>query len=129
MIFRPITPCCRGGLERFVDWAKPEFRGKAALAAQKQAGVTKHFCTLIVDAGDFDPPYMSTIWHDGVIVGETTSGYFGHRVGACIALGMLRADLNVPGTSVEVEIFGTRCPATVQADAPLWDAKNERIRA
>jgi dimethylglycine dehydrogenase len=119
----------QGGLERFVDWTKPEFRGKAALAAEKQAGVTKQFCTLAVDAGDCDPPYMSTIWHQGVIVGETTSGYYGHRVGACIALGMLRADLNVPGALLEVEIFGQRYPAVVQADAPLWDARNERIRA
>ena len=76
-----------------------------------------------------DPPYMSTIWADGIVVGETTSGYFGHRVGKCIALGMLRADLNILGGAVEVEIFGTRYPAIVQADAPLWDAKNERIRA
>ena len=119
----------QGGLERFVDWAKPEFRGKAALAAQKQAGVTKQFVTLTLDSETFDPPYMSTIWHDGVVVGETTSGYFGHRVGACIALGMLRADLSVPGVAVEVEIFGQRYPAVVQEDGPLWDAKSERIRA
>ena len=119
----------QGGLERFVDWSKPEFRGKAALAAQKQTGVLKRFCTLVVDAGDCDPPYMSAIWKDGQIVGETTSGYYGHRVEACVALGMLRADLNVAGTAVEVEIFGAKYPAVVQADAPLWDAKNQRIRA
>ncbi len=119
----------QGGLERFVDWTKPDFRGKAALAAEKQAGVAKRFVTLTIDAGDCDPPYMSTIWHNGQVVGETTSGYFGHRVGKVIALGMLRADLNVAGTAVEVEIFGTRYPAVVQEDAPLWDAKNERLRA
>ena len=119
----------QGGLERFVDWAKPAFRGKAALAAEKQAGVSKSFATLVIAAGEQDPPYMSTIWHDGRVVGETTSGYFGHRVGACIALGMLRTDLNVAGTAVEVEIFGTRFAAVVQADAPLWDPTNARIRA
>jgi dimethylglycine dehydrogenase len=118
----------QGGLERFVDWAKPDFRGRAALAAEKQAGVSKQFVTLVVEAGDCDPPYMSTIWHEGAVVGETTSGYFGHRVGACIALGMLRADLAVAGTAVEVEIFGQRFAATVQQDAPLWDATNARLR-
>ena len=92
-------------------------------------GLTKRFATLVIDAGDQDPPYMATIWKDGAIVGELTSGYFGHRVGACIGLGMLKAGLNVPGTKVEVEIFGVRYPAVVQADQPLWDAKNERIRA
>ncbi|MFZ1469909.1 MAG: FAD-dependent oxidoreductase [Paracoccaceae bacterium] len=119
----------QGGLERFVDWTKPEFRGRAALEAEKQRGVTKRFCTLLIEAGDQDPPYMSTIWADGKVVGELTSGYYGHRVGACIGLGMLQADLNVAGQAVEVEIFGTRYRAVVQADQPLWDAKNERIRA
>ncbi|MBM3614340.1 MAG: FAD-dependent oxidoreductase [Alphaproteobacteria bacterium] len=119
----------QGGLERFVDWSKPEFRGKAALEAEKQRGVTKRFCTLVIEAGDQDPPYMSTIWHEGKVVGELTSGYYGHRVGACIGLGMLKAEVNVPGTKLQVEIFGTLYPATVQEDAPLWDAKNELIRA
>ena len=119
----------QGGLERFVDWTKPTFRGRAALEAELQRGVDKRFCTLVIAAGDCDPPYMSTIWQGGAIVGEVTSGYYGHRVGECIGLGMLKAAVNVPGTAVEVEIFGTRYPALVQEDAPLWDPKNERIRA
>ena len=118
----------QGGLERFVDFTKPAFRGRGALLAEKQAGVAKRFVTLVVEAGDCDPPYMSTLWHEGRVVGETTSGYFGHRVGACIALGMLRADLCAPGTRIEVEIFGERFAAVVQEDAPLWDAGNLRIR-
>ena len=119
----------QGGLDRFVDWAKPDFRGKAALEAEKQRGVSKRFCTLVIEAGEQDPPYMSTIWHNGQVVGELTSGYYGHRVAACIGLGMLKSEVNVAGTAVEVEIFGTRYPAVVQEDQPLWDAKNERIRA
>ncbi|WP_112309269.1 GcvT family protein [Pseudogemmobacter bohemicus] len=119
----------QGGLERFVDWGKAEFRGRAALEAEKQAGVAKRFATLVIEAGAFDPPYMSTIWKGEQVVGELTSGYFGHRVGKCIGLGMLRADLNVPGEALEVEIFGARFAAVVQADEPLWDAKNARIRA
>jgi hypothetical protein len=110
----------QGGLDRFIDWDH-DFRGRAALQAERQRGVSKRFVTLIVEAGEHDPPYMSTLWHDGQVVGETTSGYWGHRVDACIALGMLRADLAVPGTELEVEIFGQRFPATVQPDGPLWD--------
>jgi dimethylglycine dehydrogenase len=118
----------QGGLERFIDWGK-DFRGKAALLAEKQAGVARRFVTLTVDSPDLDPPYMSTLWHGGQVVGEVTTGAWGHRVGACVALGILRADLAVPGTGIEVEIFGTRYPATVQPDAPLWDPRNERLRA
>lgn len=119
----------QGGLERFVKWDKPEFKGKAALQNEKQQGVSKRFVTLVVDAGEHDAPYMSTLWHHGKIVGETTSGGFGYRVDKSIALGMIRADLAVPGTKVHVEIFGENFPAVVQEDQPLWDPKNERLRS
>jgi dimethylglycine dehydrogenase len=119
-----------GGLERFIKFDKPQdFPGKAALLAEKQRGVKKRFVTLVVDAGDCDAPYMSTIWHGGQVVGETTSGDWGYRVNASVALGMVRADLAVAGTRVQVEIYGERRPAVVQPDGPLWDPKNERIRA
>ena len=119
-----------GGLERFVRFDKPhEFTGKAALLAEKQRGRAKGFVTLIVEGGDADAPYMSTIWHDGKVVGETTSGAWGYRVNASIALGVVRADLAVPGTELEVEIYGERCRAVVQEDQPLWDPENARLRA
>jgi dimethylglycine dehydrogenase len=119
----------QGGLERFVKWEKPEFRGKAALLGEKQQGVKKHFVTLVVEAREHDAPYMSTLWHDGKIVGETTSGGFGYRVDKSIALGMIRVDLAKPGTRVDVEIFGENFPAVVQEDKPLWDPQNARLRA
>ena len=119
-----------GGLERFVKFDKPQgFTGKAALLAEKQQGRTKAFSTLVIEAGDADAPYMSTIWHDGQIVGETTSGAWGYRVNASVALAMIRTDLAEPGTELEVEIYGERCKAVVQPDQPLWDPENERLRA
>ena len=118
------------GLERWVKLDKPqEFTGKAALIAQKAEGVKKQFVTMIVEAGDQDAPYMSTVYHDGKVVGETTSGDWGYRVDASIALGTIRADLAVEGTELEVNIFGRMCKAIVQADRPLWDPENERLRA
>ncbi|WP_069301224.1 GcvT family protein [Neptunicoccus sediminis] len=119
-----------GGLERFVKLDKPfDFTGKAAIQSEKQQGRKKAFVTLIVEAGEADAPYMSTLWHDGQVVGETTSGDWGYRVNASVALGMVRADLAEPGTELEVEIYGERFKALVQKDAPLWDPQNERLRA
>jgi len=119
-----------GGLERFVKFDKPQdFTGKAALLAEKQRGRKKAFVTLRIEAGDADAPYMSTIWHDGRIVGETTSGAWGYRVNASVALAMLRADLAETGRELEVEIYGERRKATVQSDQPFWDPENERLRA
>ncbi|MEY8842538.1 FAD-dependent oxidoreductase [Cribrihabitans sp. XS_ASV171] len=119
-----------GGLDRFVKLDKPQdFPGKQALMAEKQRGPAKRFVTLTVDAGEADAPYMSCIWHEDRIVGETTSGAWGYRVGSSIALGMVRADLAHPGTELTVEIYGRKCPATVQPDRPLWDPENERLKA
>ncbi len=119
-----------GGLGRFVKLDKPQdFPGKAAIQAEKQQGVKKSFVTLVVDAGDADAPYMSCIWKDGEIIGETTSGGWGYRVNASVALGMIKAEHATPGTELEVEIYGTKCRAVVQEDQPLWDPANERLRA
>ncbi|MEM9048589.1 MAG: FAD-dependent oxidoreductase [Pseudomonadota bacterium] len=118
------------GLDRFIRFDKPHaFRGKAALLSQKQQGLAKRFVTLKVDANGADAPYMSTLWHDGVVVGETTSGAWGYRVEASLALGMLRADLVEAGREIEVEIYGERRAAIVQPDGPVWDPKNARLRA
>ena len=119
-----------GGLARFVKLDKQQdFPGKTALQNEKQQGSSKVFVTLTLDATEMDAPYMSTILYNGDVVGETTSGGFGYRVGKSIALGILRTDLAVEGTEVEVEIFGQRCKAVVQADQPLWDPENERLRS
>ena len=118
----------QGGLERFVKWEKDAFRGKAAMENEKQQGVTKRFVTLVVEAGECDAPYMSTLWKDGEIIGETTSGGFGYRVNKSIALGMVKEEFSKPDTKMEVEIYGERYKAIVQEDKPLWDDKNERLR-
>ena len=119
-----------GGLERFVKLDKPQdFPGKAAILNEKQQGVKKSFVTLTVDAGDCDAPYMSCIWQGDQIVGETTSGAWGYRVGKSIALGMIKAELANPGTELEVEIYGQKCRAVVQQDQPLWDPRTSGLRA
>ncbi len=53
----------------------------------------------------------------------------GDRTYRCIAWGMVRANLVVVGTEVEVDVYGRRHKAIVQEDAPLWDPSNERIKA
>ena len=119
-----------GGLERFVRLNKEQdFPGKQALLSEKQQGSKKGFVTMVVDAGDADAPYMSTVWKGDEVVGETTSGNWGYRVNKSIALGTVRADCTQPGTELEVEIYGQRCRAVVQPDQPLWDPENERLRA
>lgn len=117
------------GLARFVRWDKPEFTGKAALLAERERDPRRRFAILTIDdPGPCDAPYMSTVWHNGTIVGETLSGGWGHRVDRSIALAVIRADLAIEGSAVEVEIFGERYRAAVHGDRPLWDPHNERLK-
>ncbi|MEO0762039.1 MAG: glycine cleavage T C-terminal barrel domain-containing protein, partial [Pseudomonadota bacterium] len=119
-----------GGLERFVRFDKEaDFPGRAALMAEKQRGSSKRFATMTVEGNGYDAPYMSTVWKGDEVVGETTSAGWGYRVGAQVALGMVRADCAMPGAQLEIEIFGTRHTATVRGDGALWDPENARIRA
>ena len=52
----------QAGLDRFIHWDKPDFVGKQALLAERERGPSKRFVTLVVEAGDCDAPYMSTLW-------------------------------------------------------------------
>jgi dimethylglycine dehydrogenase len=119
----------QAGLERFMDWTKPDFKGKAALMAERESGLERRFATLLVAAGDCDAPYMSTVWQGDRVVGETTSGGWGHRIERSIALAVVSSHLAAPGTRLEVEIFGERLAAEVQPEGPLWDPDNARLRA
>ncbi len=118
------------GLDRFVNFEKEQdFPGRNAILIEKQKGSKKQAVTLILENSDYDAPYMSTLWKDGQIVGEVTSGAWGYRVGASIALGMLKMDLAFAGSKVEIDIYGQRVIATVQSRKPLWDPQNERLMA
>lgn len=117
-----------GGLDRFVRLDKPDFIGKAALQAEKQAGSTELFTPLIVEAGDEDAPYLATVWKDGERVGLVTSGGYGCRIEKSIALATIRADLVKEGTEVDIRIFGDMRKAVVAAE-PLYDPDNARIKS
>ena len=118
------------GLDRFLRFDKShDFPGKAALLVEKQEGVKKKAVTLVLDASDFDAPYMSTVWKDNEIVGEITSGCWGYRVNKAVALAIIRSDLTVPGEEIEVDVFGQRIKAIVQDTQSIWDPQNKRIKA
>ena len=125
------------GLGFVVGWDKPGgFIGRDALLKQKEAGpLPKRMVALALEDDSEAAPMMyheEPIYRDGVIVGNTTSGAWGHRVGKSLALGYVR---NAGGVTKdwlaagkwEVEIAWKRYPARVQFQ-PFYDPKNERIR-
>ena len=119
----------QAGLERFIDWDKPEFIGRQALLNEKQAGSTKIFSQLTYEADDFDPPYMSLVMDGDEIVGEVTSACRGYRSEKNIALVMIKPEANIEGKELSIRIFGKAQKALVAGAASVWDPKNERLRA
>ena len=118
------------GLDRFVKLERnDDFLGKDALIAQRDEGLDKRFAMMTIDIGDYDAPYMSTVWKGDELVGEITSGAMGYRCNKFVALSVLRTDCLEPGTNLEVEVFGDRRAAIVTGDEAAWDPQNERLRA
>ena len=116
------------GLDRFVSLKKPGFVGKEALLAWQARGFSNAAVTLEVhNITDADARGSEPIYFEEELVGRTTSGGYGWRVGKSLALGMVRPDLAVVGMEVEIAILGEMHAATVVADSP-FDPGNAVLR-
>jgi dimethylglycine dehydrogenase len=118
------------GLDRFVRLDKEvDFIGKQALAAWQQRGFANRFVTLEVHGVvDADARGSEAIYSNGEMVGRATSGGYGFRLGKSLALGLVRPDLAVPGTELEIEILAERRAATVLEESP-YDPENKALRS
>ena len=116
-------------LDRFVDVTKPDFVGKAALAAEHARGAAQRFVPLIFDEdGDAEAPYCAQVFDGETNAGLTTSGVWSYTLKKSVALAYVKADKATPGTKLQVNVLGTMRSATVHAE-PLYDPKNQRLRA
>jgi 4-methylaminobutanoate oxidase (formaldehyde-forming) len=125
------------GLGFGVAWDKPGgFIGREALLKQREIKVLpKRMVAIALEDTSSTCPMMyheEPVYRNGVIVGSTTSGAFGHRVGRSLALAYVRneggvsADWLASGTW-EVELAWKKHAAKVQF-APFYDPKGERIK-
>ena len=105
-----ITPL-QAGLGWVVGWKKPTFRGRAALEAERDAGVTRRLTGLTVE-GRRPPRAGCDVLVGSDVIGEVTSGNFSPVLGHGIAMAFLPPDL-VEGTSVDIDVRGKRLAATV----------------
>ncbi|HMK84676.1 MAG TPA: FAD-dependent oxidoreductase [Steroidobacteraceae bacterium] len=125
--YRPIYGPFEAGLGRFVDFRKDDFIGRAAAAEEKEKGGALRLLAFRVAARDADAIGDEPIWHRGKAVGWVTSGAYGHRVGASLALGYVPATLVGENDGFEIEIIGERCQATRLA-APAFDPSGALMR-
>lgn len=88
------------------------FVGADALRRQKQEGLRRRLCGLVLE-GRAIARSGSVVRHGGRPVGAVTSGTFGPWVERSIALAYVSPDVATPGTQVEVEVRGRPVPAQV----------------
>jgi len=105
-----ITPL-NAGLGWVVSWTKGDFRGRAALEAQRTAGVDPVLVGLSVD-GRRPPRSHQPVLQNGVRVGETSSGNFSPVLGHGIALAFVAPSV-VIGDVVQIDARGSLLEAVV----------------
>jgi dimethylglycine dehydrogenase len=125
--YRPIYGPFEAGLDRFVDFKKSEFIGRAAAAEEKGKGAALRMVTFQVDAVDADAIGDEPILHEGKTVGWVTSGAFGHRVNQSLALGYVQAAVAESSAGFEIEIIGERREAHRLAGA-AFDTAGKLMR-
>ena len=116
------------GLDRFIDFSKPDFIGRAAALAEKEKGPSQILMTFAVDATDADAAGYEPIWRGEKMVGFVTSGGYGHRVGTSIAMGYVDAEEAGHADGFEISILGDRRAARPVREA-LYDPTNALARA
>jgi aminomethyltransferase len=107
-----ITPL-QAGLGWVVGWDKGDFRGRAALEAERDRGVGRRLVGLATE-GRQPPREGAEVLADGVAVGAVTSGNFSPMLEHGIALALVDATTDAdPGGTVTLEQRGRTRDATV----------------
>lgn len=124
------------GLGFAVAWDKPGgFKGREALIAKRETGpVRRRLVQVRLDEADAPMLHHNEpIWRGGRIVGEITSGAWGHTVGASLGMGYVTCPEGVTAEwlaaePLQVEVAWARYRATAQL-APWLDPRSERVKA
>ena len=112
---------------------KGGFIGRDALLKQKESKVLKR--RLVQFALDDPQPLLyhnEPIWCGDIIVGDLTSGMYGHTIGTCLGMGYVSCEEGVSkefleSNRFEIEVAGERYPARPSLRA-FYDPKSERVR-
>ena len=107
-----ITPL-QAGLDWVVGWQKDDFRGRAALLREREAGVTRRLRGLRFEGRQ--PAHAGApVTGRNMALGAVTSGNFSPTLGQAIALALLDVGTEI-GDSVEVEVRDRQLEAMVVA--------------
>ena len=121
------------GLGFAVKWDKPGgFVGREALEERRNAPLSRRLVQFLLEDPEPMLYHEEPIWRDGVRVGRTTSGMYGHTLGGSVGLGYVEHSGGVDQEFIaagnfELEVAGKRFAATASL-RPMYDPTGEKIK-
>jgi len=128
----PDDTALEAGLGFAIGWKKSApFLGKDALLAQKQAGLKRLLVAFVLQEPGPLLWGSEPIYRNGEAVGYTTSGSYGHALGAAVGIGYVKCHDGVTPDFIrdgryEINVSGRRFPAVAHLKAP-YDPERKRI--
>ena len=110
----PDTTPLEAGLSIFVDLQKPDFIGRDALLAQKQAGIARRLVPFRMKGASPPPRPHYGVFKNGKKITETTSGSLSPTLKVGIGMAYVPTEFARIGEEIEIDIRGRKFPATVQ---------------
>ena len=104
----------QAGLEWVVAWNKPDFRGKSALASEKERGVTRRLIGISIPGRRPARDGARVLDASGSDIGFISSGNFSPTLGHCVAMAFVKPSTKV-GDTVSMDVRGTLIPGAVVA--------------
>ena len=120
----PDDTALEAGLTFAIHWKK-DFLGKDALLKQKHGGLTRRLVTFVLQ--DPEPVLWGSepILRDGKAVGYTTSGSYGHTLGAAVGTGYVKGAEPIERGYFEINVSGKLYPAAAHLRSP-YDADRRK---
>ncbi|MEL6264998.1 MAG: aminomethyltransferase family protein, partial [Pseudomonadota bacterium] len=116
------------GLDRWIDWQKEDFTGRAAAMAQRDGPPPAQvLATLEVAANGADATGYEPVWAGDRRIGFVTSGGYGHTLGKSLAMALLAPEHAAPGTALTTHVVGAERAATVIPPSP-YDPAGRAMR-
>ncbi|MEQ6249782.1 FAD-dependent oxidoreductase [Sulfitobacter sp. HNIBRBA3233] len=119
------------GLGFAVKTDKPDFIGRDAVLAKRDAGLARRLLQFRLTDPEPLLYHNEPILRDGEIVGYVSSGAYGHSLGGAIAMGYVpcagEGAAELLASRYEIDVMGTRVRAEA-ALKPMYDPKSERVK-
>lgn len=125
--FSPDYTCAETGLDRFIQWSKGDFIGRAAAEAERAAPPHRVLAVFEIDALDTDVNAYEPVWIDDEVQGFCTSGGYSHFARKSIAMALIPREKARPDLTAEIEILGEMRPARLLTQ-PLFDPEGQHMR-